>query len=55
MVDSVSFDPDSLSDAEKEETREDRELLEEILKVLERIEAHLAEITEEEITDDDID
>lgn len=51
----MSFDPDTPSDAELDENSKTNELLEEILKVLKQIEAHMAEITEEEFEEDDTD
>ncbi len=48
----MSFDPDA--DGEEQSLRLE-DLVEEVLKVLLRIEAHLKTITEEELTDDDID
>lgn len=55
----MSFDPDSDAGERAEtETEEANQLLDivfEVLKVLLRIEAHLKTITEEELTDDDID
>ncbi len=51
-MDSVSFDPDAKSDEQQISTED---LLLEIIKILLRMEAHLKSITEEEITDDDVD
>jgi hypothetical protein len=50
-VDPVSFDPDGKSDEHQLSTED---LLEQILKELKKIGAHLGEITGEEIEDDDV-
>ncbi len=52
LVDTVSFDPDA-SGEEQSLSLED--LIRELIKIALRIEAHLKTITEEELTDDDVD
>jgi len=55
----MSFDPgadaDEVAEAVAREENQTRDLLEKILKVLLRMEVHLQRMTDEEITDDDVD